>query len=75
MNDFYAPLLHYVIETSQRIHKKIQNIGMHKSWGCAIALNSLWSCMGRGKCIKGLLLELWFLSPIVCLEKGIRIYR
>lgn len=65
---FYKPC--YVVETSQRIHKKIQNIGIHKPWGCAIALISkcgLWCCMGRFKLTsvdKDLLLGLWFfLSP------------
>lgn len=33
-----------VFETSQRIYKKIQNIGMHKPRGCVIALNFTVAC-------------------------------
>lgn len=38
-----------LFQTSQRIYKNIQNIGMHKPWGCVIALNFVvaWEAIGE----------------------------
>jgi len=39
---FVKPVI--LFEKSQRIYKKIQNIAMHKPWGCVIALNFTVAC-------------------------------